>query len=499
VRVGWEDGTVDDFSAFWLRDHCTDPASWDAFNQQKTVETKDIPKALMASSVTVREGGVGIEVGWNHEVQGVGSSVFDAAWLHANRHGSGSSLPLERGLPARSEEGHAFARIAKATRGTSAEGVRVVRVGWEDGTVDDFSAFWLRDHCTDPASWDAFNQQKTVETKDIPKALMASSVTVREGGVGIEVGWNHEVQGVGSSVFDAAWLHANRHGTVDPEYVAPVTWGAEMRDNFSSVTVPYQDVLASEAGVLKVLETTRRHGICFVSGTPPDKALSQQLVERIAPVQHTIYGGFWETVVKGESESDNIDSAYSSVALPAHTDGNYFLDTPGLQIFHCLQQDASGGDTLLVDGFRVAENVRRVHPAAFGVLSTVKVHYQHTDEEWVMRAGHATVGLDEWGRLENVHFNNLDRDTLRVPLGEVDAFYDAWRIFSEEVQKGENEVWFKLEPGGLIIIDNHRVMHGRSAFDGASGRRLVGCYVSRQDFHARHRVLSARERAGTLR
>jgi len=42
----------------------------------------------------------------------------------------------------------------------------------------------------------------------------------------------------------------------------------------------------------------------------------------MGPIQQTIYGGFWETVVKSEDDADNIDSAYSTVALPAHTDGD---------------------------------------------------------------------------------------------------------------------------------------------------------------------------------
>ena len=49
---------------------------------------------------------------------------------------------------------------------------------------------------------------------------------------------------------------------------------------------------------------------------------TQKLVERLGPIQETIYGGFWETVVKSEDDADNIDSAYSTVALPAHTDGD---------------------------------------------------------------------------------------------------------------------------------------------------------------------------------
>ena len=33
-----------------------------------------------------------------------------------------------------------------------------------------------------------------------------------------------------------------------------------------------------------------------------------------------------------------------------------------------------------------------------------------------------------------------------------------------------------LEPGAVIFIDNHRILHGRTAFSGP--RRIAGCYLS---------------------
>ena len=36
--------------------------------------------------------------------------------------------------------------------------------------------------------------------------------------------------------------------------------------------------------------------------------------------------------------------------------------------------------------------------------------------------------------LESIHFNNLDRDAVLLPRGEVDAFYRAWGLFTEQVR-----------------------------------------------------------------
>ena len=39
---------------------------------------------------------------------------------------------------------------------------------------------------------------------------------------------------------------------------------------------------------------------------------------------------------------------------------------------------------------------------------------------------------------------------------------------------------FKLRPGRLLLVDNWRVLHGRTAFIGR--RELCGCYLPRDDW-----------------
>ena len=43
---------------------------------------------------------------------------------------------------------------------------------------------------------------------------------------------------------------------------------------------------------------------------------------------------FWQVLPSGDSS--HIDSAFSTCSLPAHTDGNYWRDPPGLQVCMCV-------------------------------------------------------------------------------------------------------------------------------------------------------------------
>ena len=84
--------------------------------------------------------------------------------------------------------------------------------------------------------------------------------------------------------------------------------------------------------------------------------------------------------------------------------------------------------------------------------------------------------------------------------------YDAIRIWNQSLKSPDSEYWVQLRPGTAvgelvaisattrrsltlcIVIDNHRVLHGRSAFDGK--RRMCGAYIGMDEFRSKLAVLS---------
>ncbi|KAJ4424562.1 hypothetical protein N0V82_000692 [Gnomoniopsis sp. IMI 355080] len=122
---------------------------------------------------------------------------------------------------------------------------------------------------------------------------------------------------------------------------------------------------ASENGMAKLTDYLMQYGLVFVDGTPFDDAIhTKRLLERIGPIRETHYGGFYDFV----PDMAKADTAYTNIALPAHTDTTYFTDPAGLQAFHMLShtaspdapdgESASGGESLLVDGFHAAKLLR---------------------------------------------------------------------------------------------------------------------------------------------
>lgn len=87
------------------------------------------------------------------------------------------------------------------------------------------------------------------------------------------------------------------------------------------------------------------------------------------------------------------DTAYTNIALPAHTDTTYFTDPAGLQAFHLLShtapanasegEGASGGQSLLVDGYHAAEILMAEAPEAFQRLQNEAVPWHASGNEGI--------------------------------------------------------------------------------------------------------------------
>lgn len=74
-----------------------------------------------------------------------------------------------------------------------------------------------------------------------------------------------------------------------------------------------------------------------------------------------------------------------------------------------------------------------------------------------------------------------------LPQSQMHQFYTDLRCLAEDIQSPDNEWWFKLNPGTVVIFDNWRLLHGRAAYTGR--RQIAGCYVSRTEFQSVARTM----------
>lgn len=130
-----------------------------------------------------------------------------------------------------------------------------------------------------------------------------------------------------------------------------------------------------------------KFGLVFVEDTPFDDSIhTKKLLERIGPIRETHYGGFYDFI----PDMAKADTAYTNIALAAHTDTTYFTDPAGLQAFHLLshtpspdEPDATGGESLLVDGFHAAKVLRESDKTQFTLLAKSTLPWHASGNEGV--------------------------------------------------------------------------------------------------------------------
>ncbi|KAF2084952.1 Trimethyllysine dioxygenase [Saccharata proteae CBS 121410] len=342
-----------------------------------------------------------------------------------------------------------------------------------------------RDHCQCNECVHPDTKQRLLDTFSIDPKISIKSTMEGTGVTHIEFSDGHQ------SVIPhdmVGRLHPSGQSAERLGLVKEKRWTKSIKDD--PPVIDYEEIMQSDEGVGKWTKLIREYGFSYVSNCPVDPSATQTLIERIAFIRHTHYGGFWDFT----SDLSSRDTAYTSLALAAHTDTTYFSDPAGLQLFHLLSHtDGSGGSSLLVDGFRCAAKLHHQDPAAYATLSNTPVYSHASGNEGISVQPYRAFPVllhDEEGELVQVRWNNSDRLGIDAGVEGVREWYEAARKWNEIVTAEESEYWEQLRPGRPLIFDNWRVLHGRSAFTGK--RRLCGAYVNRDDFISRYKMTNGR-------
>jgi gamma-butyrobetaine dioxygenase len=374
------------------------------------------------------------------------------------------------------------AKSAVRPTGTAAIDGSCVILGRPSGGRMTLPAIWLRHNCpcTDCRHP---NGQRLIEFLDIPADIAPRSARLDADGT-LEVVWNADGH---VSRYDAGWLTA--HSLAPTARVArrkqPLLWGAELATRIPRAD--WAELCRSPAAERQALQAIVDYGFLILSNVPTTSGAVVEVGNRLGHVRVTNYGVHFD--VRSVPNPNNL--AFTAAALGVHTDNPYRDPTPGLQLLHCLEADAPGGDTILVDGFKAAEDLRAQDPTAFSLLSWLPVDFRFADADADLAARVPVVSVDSDGQIIAVHFNNRSMAPLDAPEDMIAPWYAAYRKFATLLRRPEAELTLRLAPGDLMVMSNIRTMHGRTAFDVNAGRRhLQGCYVDLDGLESRLRVLS---------
>ncbi len=338
-----------------------------------------------------------------------------------------------------------------------------------------FHALWLRDNAWDEATRSPGNGQRLITVLDIPKDTRIAAAEAQAGKLAIRF----EPEGK-TIAYDPVWLAARAYDGRQPREPGWTGREIERWDSRLHNAVPcenFVDVTSDRRALGRWLGAVRRYGFAVMTGTPTEPGTLCKVAELFGYVRETNYGRWFE--VRAEVNPNNL--AYTNLGLQAHTDNPYRDPVPTLQILACLENSVDGGDSIVVDGFKVAERLKAENPRGFELLTRHCARFAYEGSKGVrLRAKRPMIELGPDGELIAIRFNNRSAAAFTdVPYEDMEDFYAAYRRFAELIEDPSMEVTFKLKPGELFIVDNTRILHARKGFSGSGKRWLQGCYADK--------------------
>lgn len=389
---------------------------------------------------------------------------------------------------------------------------RGVQVTWRDGHTSFYHYLRLRDGCHCPKCF----QEDTVSLNSgegeghdplrMPLKPVARSVMCdRAGNLVVEWGGSEPDH---QSVFDPSWLRVHCHN--DPalqQRRSPTLWG-------SSLKLPqfnYGEVMNDDDALLAWLDAMIDLGAAIIDGVPRNQSGFQSLIERVGPIQQRYHPVDIFTLDTANQFASRIHHAYQYLdRLHNHTDHVSYNIPPRIQFLGCLDYHNPDGDrqgySTLVDGFKIADVLRLESPHFFemltqeyvptgrrrlGVEEKVSEHERGTTKyQWETYHRQRVINLDPYGNVYQIRFHEKDRVPLAVSSDKIQALYAAYQRFATLAEAPEYNVEFLIEPGQVLVNDNWRLLHGRTAIRNPQLKRvLLGAYMKPETFRSRYRIL----------
>ncbi len=255
------------------------------------------------------------------------------------------------------------------------------------------------------------------------------------------------------------------------KHIKKIDWNSSLKNpnNFQ-----FTESFFEEKEMYNSLVKFYQYGFVIFKKVPTKNNFIVNFANSIGSVRRTNFGEFFNV----KSKPNPNDLAYTSLPLSPHTDNPYRNPVPCIQMLHCIENEVSGGLSTLVDGYTVTEKLKKDYPDYYKILTKIKIRFQFVDKSVFLENWAEIIKLDELGKFKQIRFSpRLDFVPL-INKDQLDLYYLARKKLSDLCNSDEYKIKFKLLPGDLLMMDNYRLLHGRTAYDTSEGERfLQGCYI----------------------
>ena len=335
-------------------------------------------------------------------------------------------------------------------------------VVWSNGTTNKYHYVWLRDNCRAESRFDHRTGERIARSEDIPANLTALAAQVV--GYGLRIQWS---DGKEDSHFTGSFLLEYAYDQpTNLSLPTVIPWGSEYRDAVS--TFDYGRVMGDDAFAIEMIAAFKTYGLIKLTNSGSADGEVERFANRISYVREIAF----DRVANIKVSLDPYNIGFTDQALPLHTDCSGYSWPPNVMVFHCIQNEVTGGESHYVDGEKVLDYLKHHAPRALDILTSVEVEYRLYADNADTITKAPPIILNGDGYLKLMRYANWTVQPIKsVPFEMVPEYYDAHRALSAAVNDPANIFAYRCEQGDMLIINNHRVLHGRGAFDSSGGVR----------------------------
>jgi gamma-butyrobetaine dioxygenase len=272
----------------------------------------------------------------------------------------------------------------------------------------------------------------------------------------------------------------------------PVQWDSKMAQEF-----PWFDSSDFEHPEqrLELLLQLRDYGIALVKNLPVETGTVADIAAYLGPLRNTHFGTLFDirSLPSDQRGTGANIGATSSNAIAPHADEGWRHGPPGISLMHCLRADPSGGGvSVFVDGIAAAEALRDTDPEAFEFLALVPLSFAaERNPQERFRARARVIATDCDGVVRGIRVNDRTQSKPDLEIGQIEPAYRALRKLYEIIMAPENSFEHLLQPGEMVLFDNHRVLHARRSFNPTAGERWIQqVSVDREEYQNMFRQLA---------
>lgn len=359
-------------------------------------------------------------------------------------------------------------------------------VTWADGHVSSFLYMWLRDNCSCATCGAHGEGSRFQALLDIPEDIAPERCAWDEAGA-LTVHWSN---GGHVTRLPAKWLRDYCYSESERRRRRSI---AKMWDGrLAGVpTIDYELAKRSPTELKRAFVAVAEYGFALIRNLGVECGEIERLAQMLGYVRETHYGRVYDLRIR---EKPSIIGETSSEVLP-HSDETYRHVPTGINMFHCIQPSTEGGGaTMLVDGYSVAAQLKSVAPESFSLLCRVPIQHERRIDGQTIRSRNPVFMVDFEGDVVEVRLNERTMTGIAVPKKLMAQTYQALRETLRIAYDRNNRIEHRMESGDALIMDNLRVLHGRTEVSG--DRFLQQSQVMRDEFYAKFAALAEDEQGG---